>query len=80
VKPKAKRKNECEDCGHIWIPRGREISKACPKCNSEAVELSGEVDEGLELFFRMENFWDLLKYGVIIGIVLILCEFFFGGS
>lgn len=73
VKPKTKRKNECEDCGHIWTPRGREISKACPKCKSEAVVLSSEDDEGFGL-------WDLLKWGGIILIGYILYNSFFGGS
>ncbi len=24
----------CERCGHVWIPRGEETPRVCPKCKS----------------------------------------------
>jgi hypothetical protein len=30
-------KNECDECGHTWYPRGAKISSNCPQCRSEDV-------------------------------------------
>lgn len=71
VKPKVKKKNECEDCGHIWTPRGRDISKACPSCKSEKVVFASEGGG-----FDVRR---LLKAAGIVALLYALYQMFGGG-
>lgn len=32
--------NLCGDCGYTWHPRGRDLSRRCPECKGEAVDLA----------------------------------------
>lgn len=63
--------NYCFKCGHIWIPRGRNISWRCPRCHCEAVVPSNLLFRDV-FYGKPKKPINLGAIGFFLGIMLLL--------